>query len=189
MCRPSGIESSTRKPAPSYKSPRARIRVSGIPVAAHPPHVMNIFTLIGRLGIFHLPCSLCQPPADALSPHGYFIYIDGTCLSRRPVRYSFRRESVARGDSTSISSLMILSIFLHRYPNVPVPVFQFALSYFASRIISKFRSFSEDPRLMERCSGGNYSIWFSGWRFEISENVSPVKSYCFYYITVAGFRR
>lgn len=42
------------------------------------------------------------------------------------------------------------------------PVFQFALSYFASRIISKFRSFSEDPRLMERCSGGNYFVRFSG---------------------------
>lgn len=122
----------------------------------------------------------------SITPRILYLYRwDVSVSSTGSIQFSSRKRRAWRLHVGS--SLMILSIFLHRYPKAPVPVFQFALSYFASRIISKFRSFSEDPRLMERCSAGNYFIRFSGRRFEISEHLSPVNSYCFCYITVAGF--
>lgn len=73
------------EPHPIKVRARVYIRVSGIPVAtAQPPHVMNIFTLIGRLGIFHLPRRCVSRPRTRHPPSRYFIYIDGTCLVQRP---------------------------------------------------------------------------------------------------------
>lgn len=83
---------------PSYKTPRARVYMyPDIPVAAvaRPPHVMNIFTLIGRLGIFHLALVVvsdespkCVHPFDTL-----FISTGRVCLFEgRHSPCSFHRE-------------------------------------------------------------------------------------------------
>lgn len=78
-----------------------------------PPHVMNIFTLIGRLGIFHL-ARRCVG-VEVCPSLRYFIYIDGTCLSfwerssraRAPLHAVFIGNS--RMSDESSPTLMILS--------------------------------------------------------------------------------
>jgi hypothetical protein len=80
---------------------------------------MNIFTLIGRLGIFHL-ARRCVG-AKVCPSLRYFIYIDGTCLclSEGPARSCARARArlpshavfigISRMSDESDPTLMILS--------------------------------------------------------------------------------
>jgi len=77
------VPSSSRR-TPSYKTPSyTRMCIySGIPVAARPPHVMNIFTLIGRLGIFHFARRCVRTSQSVSIPSILYLYRrDRTCLS------------------------------------------------------------------------------------------------------------
>lgn len=88
MLLSSGIESprlEERKPAPSR--PRVYIYIY-THIYAHPPHVMNIFTLIAGLGDF----SFAPVSADPSGEDTLFISTDVSDLSRIRSIYSFRRE-------------------------------------------------------------------------------------------------
>jgi len=75
------VPSSPRR-TPSYKTPPYTRIYPGIPVAARPPYVMNIFTLIGRLGIFHLARRCVRTSRSvSISSILYLYRRDGTCLS------------------------------------------------------------------------------------------------------------
>lgn len=114
------VPSSPRR-TPSYKSLSMYVYIWH-PRAAQPPHVMNIFTLIVRLGIFHLTrrcvrfsLSLSLTPLLFLSFYPrYILYLyrrDVSVFPRRSLQYSFHRETRR--------SLMILSSFDHILPGSP----------------------------------------------------------------------
>lgn len=101
------VPSSPRR-TPSYKTPPYTRIYPGIPVAAWPPHVMNIFTLIGRLGIFHLARRCARMSRSVSIPSILYLYRRRTgrvCLFS--MQFSSHRNS--RMSDESGPTLMILS--------------------------------------------------------------------------------
>jgi len=106
---------------------------------------MNIFTLIGRLGIFHL-ARRCVG-AKVCPSLRYFIYIDGTCLCLSEGRARSRAPplhavfiGISRMSDESDLTLMILSSLpgnpLQHWRNARRP---FRVVSFSINFISRFK--------------------------------------------------
>lgn len=86
MCRPSAIESSAE---PHPINPAIHAYISRHPCGrSRPPHVMNIFTLIGRLGIFHLARRCVGWNQSVSIPSILYLYRQDVSVFLRAVRAS-----------------------------------------------------------------------------------------------------
>lgn len=106
LCAVQVPSSPPRRETPSYKTPpytRIYIHIyiyPGIPVAAlGPPHVMNIFTLIGRLGIFHLARRCVGWNRSVSIPSILYLYRQDVSVFLRAVRSRAPLHAVFIGNS------------------------------------------------------------------------------------------